>query len=101
MTFTLNAETLSFQEKQTKKSLTTIQKTYKYKLRKKCGYSSAYFAQLYTQKEWDVINKNGQFKNEFEKICPKGKNVLNDKSMKSLYHFVNKYAKDSGEYPNS
>lgn len=100
MTFTLNAETLSFKEKQTNKDMAIIEKIYKHKLRKKCGYGSAYFAQHYTQKEWEIINENGQFKNEFEKICPKGKNVLNKENMKSLYIFAKRFAKNSGKYPS-
>jgi hypothetical protein len=84
-----------------RKALISIKKTYKHKLRKKCGFSSAYLAQIHTSKEWVEFKLNSQFKHEFDKVCPNGKEILNQNEMNSLYSFVKKYAKDSGNFPKS
>jgi len=88
-------------DKQKLEKIKQIQKTYKHKLRKKCRYSSAYFAQQHTQNEWNVLNKKGLFKNEFELLCPKGKNILDNNEMKALYFFAKKYAGDTKNYPKT
>jgi len=100
MSIAINAEMFTPLEIERKK-LITIKKTYKHKLRKKCGFSSAYLAQLHTEKEWVAYYENSQFKYEFDKICPKGKQVLNQYQMESLYFFVKKYAQDTGKFPKS
>jgi len=101
MTIGMSASTLNFNEKKRQQKISNIQNVYKHKLRKKCGYSAAYFAQSNTQMEWIALNKESQFKNEFEKICPRGKEVLSYKELMTLYLFSLEYASDSGNYPSS
>ncbi len=91
----------SFSEKKKLQELEYIKQVYKVKLRKKCRYSSAYFAQLHTQDEWGSLKSEREFKDEFELLCPKGKDVLDKGEMKKLYFFANEYAKGTGNYPKS
>ena len=83
------------------KEFTQLQKVYKVKLRNKCRYSSAYFAQLHTQNEWSGLKNEQEFKDEFALLCPKGIEILDTKEMKVLHRFANEYALGSGQYPPS
>jgi len=71
------------------------QKIFKKKLRKSCGFSGVRFSRSHTRAEWEKIYKNGKFKDETQKICPK----LELKKIKKswwphLYEFSHKYASD-------
>jgi len=101
MSVSIYAEVSTPIDKQKSEKIKQIQKTYKNKLRKKCRYSSAYFAQQHTQNEWSHFNTQGQFKDEFELLCPRGKNVLDNNEMKALYFFAKEYAEDTKKYPKT
>ena len=79
--------------------LEKIQTIFKKRLRKKCRCGSVYFAQQHTQSEWNKINKNGLFKDEFLKLCPKGVGIMDDEWIELLFQFSYEYAKGTNKRP--
>lgn len=69
------------------------------KLRKRCGFTGAKFAQMHTRNEWQELKDEGNFRIEIYKICPKTATVLKDHWLEPLYEFSIVYASDSGNYP--
>ena len=98
-TLTINAETLTFDEKQKINKIHYGQTVFRNKLQRKCGYTAGHFAQKHTKKEWETFHKDGEFQEEFAKICPKGTTVAKDKWMEPLYLFATEYASDSNIRP--
>jgi len=71
------------------------QKIFKKKFRKKCGFSGVRFARNHTQYEWEEIKKNGKFKAEAKKICPRlDIRKIRGKWWNDVYMFTYKYARD-------
>jgi hypothetical protein len=71
------------------------------KLKKKCKISITKFTQAHTQKEWKAIIANGQFEEEFKKVCPpyeSGK--LTPKQVADLGDCAVNYASDSYNIPS-
>ncbi len=62
-----------------------------------CGISTASFARIYTQDEWEAIYGAGKFRYELHKICPNA--IIEAEYVSDIYHFVYEYAKDSGNLP--
>lgn len=77
-----------------------ILKIFKQKLRKKCGYTSSYLAQTHNQEEWKYIHKNRLFRDEFQKLCPKGVGILDNEMIEALFRFTYKYARGSKKHRN-
>jgi len=73
-------------------------KIYVKKMKSKCGFSGAKFAQKHTQDEWEAINGAGKFAEEAKKICPGLE--LNPKFVPDIYDFAYEYASDSGNVPS-
>jgi len=97
-TLTLNAEASTFYEKQMHK-IDYAQKVFRNKLQRKCGYTAAHFAQQHTKEEWSTLEKEGKFKEEFARMCPRGTKVAKAEWMESLYFFAEEYASDSNSRP--
>lgn len=89
-----NPDPINSSKSDFKKILTIFKK----KLRKKCKYTSSFLAHKHTQKEWESINKNGLFKEEFAKLCPQGVGVLDDEMIKSLFKFTYEYARGTKKH---
>ena len=70
------------------------------KLRKRCGFTGARFAQTHTVNEWQELKEEGNFRIEIYKICPKTTTVLKDDWIEPLYEFTQAYASDSGNFPS-
>ena len=98
-TLTINAETLTFDEKQKINKTNYGQTVFRNKLQRKCGYTAGHFAQQHTQKEWDTFQKEGKFQEEFARMCPKAIKVVKDEWMDPLYLFAIEYASDSNNRP--
>lgn len=73
-------------------------KLYTKKMKAKCGFSGAKFAQKHTQDEWEAINGAGKFAEEAAKICPGLE--LKDAWVQDVYEFSYEYASDSGNVPS-
>ncbi len=72
-------------------------KIYIKKLKPQCGMSSAMFARMHTQDEWEAIKEAGKLGAEIKKICPAS--TLDAKYEGDIYDFLYAYAKDSGNIP--
>ncbi len=72
-------------------------KIYAKKLRAACGFSSARFARMHTQDEWEMIKEAGKLGKEIRKICPSSR--LSPKFEGDIYDFVYEYAKDTNNIP--
>ena len=99
MILTLNAQSYGYAEDQKVKKLHNAQTIFRKKLQKKCGYTAGHWAQQHTLIEWKVIFINGNFKEEFASMCPRGLNLLKDKWVEPLYLFAKEYAKDTDRRP--
>lgn len=75
-------------------------KVFRKKLRKRCGFTGAKFAQMHTIEEWQALKEEGSFRIEIYKICPKTTTVLRDNWIEPLYEFSKTYASDSGKFPS-
>jgi len=80
-------------------------KIYMKKLKGKCGFTGAIFAQKHTQAEWEDAKANGKLGELMMEACPGGKEFFESKKFKKkyskhLYDFVHDYAKDSGNVPS-
>jgi len=71
------------------------------KLRKHCDMSSADFAGVYSQDEWEEIAEAGKFDDIVLEICPKIEDIYQEEWSPDLYQFVYEYASDSGNIPSS
>ena len=99
-TILLNASnTQSLPENISQKALIG-QNIFKKKLKRKCGFTAARFAQSHTQEEWKKLKDEGQFRIEVYKMCPKTVDVLQDNWIDPLYEFSMVFASDSGIYPS-
>jgi len=74
------------------------QRYYFQNLKYVCGISTASFARVHTQDEWEAIYGAGKFRSEIHRICPRTK--IEAKYVSDIYHFVYEYAKDSGNLPS-
>ena len=82
------------------------QRVYLKKLKSVCKKdglkSGAVFAIKHDRHGWEAVNKSGNLKTEWVKICPhaaKKVKKMREKDVKNLYDFVWKYASD-GETPS-
>ena len=94
----LNAKPNPINSNNSNNNFNQIVTIFKKKLRRKCRYTSACLAQKHTQQEWGNINKNGLFKEEFLKLCPKGVGILDDKMIESLFYFTYEYARGTQKH---
>lgn len=77
------------------------QKLFIKKFKSACGFNGAKFAAKHSQAEWEQIMKDGKFKEEFIKICPKVKEEkIKDSWVPHIYDFSYEYANDSGNVPS-
>lgn len=76
----------------------TGQNYYFQNLASTCGLSTASFARVHTQDEWEAIYGAGKFRYELQKICPNS--TIEAKYVSDIYHFVYEYANGSGNLPS-
>ena len=99
-TLFLNASDLSTISENISSEAYIGQNLFKKKLKRKCGFTAARFAQTHTKKEWKTIKDEGNFRIEVYKICPDTAEVLRDEWIEPLYEFSKTFASDSGEFPS-
>lgn len=73
-------------------------KIYNKKLKVTCGFSSARFARMHTQDEWEMIKEAGKLGEEIRKICPGSQ--LPPRFEGDIYDFVYAYARDTNNIPS-
>ena len=77
------------------------QKIFILKFKEPCGFNGAVFAAKHSQSQWQEIKDNGNFKNEFMKICPNVKESdIKDRWVPHIFDFSYEYANDSGNVPS-
>jgi len=72
---------------------------YKTQIKPYCEMKGDKFAKQYTQEDWEDIYHDEEFKIEILKVCPKMREIYEDKWTSDLYQFALEYASDSDAIP--
>jgi len=79
--------------------MSKIQKIFRKKLQRKCGFTITHFAEQHTAEEWREYSTGLQFLKEFTRICPRGAISLKAEWISPLQEFSTHYGKGSGNKP--
>lgn len=69
-------------------------------LKQPCGFSGEIMGKKYTVNEWKTFYESNKLGDIIKTICPKTPELISEKDLTNLYHFLSSFASDSGNIPS-